>query len=441
MKRWLAILGTIASVVYFGYVRESEARGLRRCRSLTCLPCPPAACPSPAPPVGLCYDAFGPAGYGTGLMPGTTPAIPPPVPPRTAGKLHALLLVDDANKDTGAANRAGAARLEKLLRDGLPPGRIGTIQTLTGPITADVTRSRLHAVEAGPDDTLLVYYAGAAVYDEAARTYVLTPTAGIGIPRTELRAEMLLQKARLTVLLTDPTAHKVPVEGLVPLPVPPGRAALEGLFFRHRGLIDWNAAAANETAFPRGDEGGLFTLALVRELVGVPDGASWSGLFDAVRSGTDQLFKDLRRAVLQSDMVPDDVKRLYRDQASQTPTALTPFDEVQPGAASGSALLARLSSSPPPATPVIAVAVAPPALPPPALGRPAELAVHLPAGVPLFIEGRPTRQMGEARRFVTPALEPDRVYTYTLRAELPTGPVTRQVQVRAGRVVTVRLGL
>jgi hypothetical protein len=78
MKRWLTILGAIASVVYFGYVRESDVRASRRCRSLTCQPCPPAACPSPGLPVGQYYDPAGPAGYGPALLPWTAPATRPP---------------------------------------------------------------------------------------------------------------------------------------------------------------------------------------------------------------------------------------------------------------------------------------------------------------------------------------------------------------------------
>jgi hypothetical protein len=55
------------------------------------------------------------------------PPVPPVRPPKPAGKVHALLLVDDANKDTGVPNKAGAALLEKLLREGLPADRLGVL--------------------------------------------------------------------------------------------------------------------------------------------------------------------------------------------------------------------------------------------------------------------------------------------------------------------------
>jgi uncharacterized protein (TIGR03000 family) len=434
MKRWLAVLATLAAVSYFGYVRESDARGLRRGRAAACRPCPP---PCPAP-VWWC-SAPEPAAAPVAPVPPpptavappettptpevTTPPAPPPPPPPAAeapGKLHALFLVDDTNKDTGVPNKAGATLLERVLRAGLPAARLGTVETLTGEaVTRDRVRATLAALAVGPRDALVCYYAGAATYNEAARTYLLTPAAaaGAGLPRDDLRAALLDRHAQLTVLLTDTTSNPALPEMLPPLPAPAGPAQLEALFFRNRGVVDLQAAAASENAFPRGNEGGLFTLALVEELTRRRPGgppASWPALVDEVRATTDRLYKDFRRAVLASDKVADDDKRPYRDQPAQTPTTLTPLDQVSP--------------------------VAPPSAPTDA-GEPALILVRIPAGATLFIEDRPTEQTGATRRFETPDLEPGRVYTYTLRAELPRGDgtatETHKVSVSAGETAQV----
>jgi uncharacterized protein (TIGR03000 family) len=417
----LAVLGVIAAVVYFGYVRESEARALRRCRSLTCQPCVPADClalgPQAGPPSG------GVTVPGTGLPPSgvTGGAARPPQPtPRPPGKLHALLLVDDANKDTGVPNKAGAALLEKLLREGIPAQRLGTVVTLAGDaVTPDSVRARLAELNVGSDDTLVAYYAGAAIYNENTRSYLLTPAAAAGtsLPRSELRTELLLQKARLTVLLTDTPATTALPDMVQPLPALEGPFRLDGLLLRHRGIVDLHASAANESAFTRGNEGGLFTLALARELAKAKADTTWPALVDTVRAETDRLYKEFRRDVLRSDRIPDAVKRAYREQTAQTPTALTPLDQVGP--------VPPGSESPAPEA-----------------GQPADLVVYLPEGVRLFIEDRPTRQTTAERRFETPPLEPGRVYTYTLRAEQPGAAAaeTKRVQVRAGEVVAVRFG-
>jgi len=57
-------------------------------------------------------------------------------------------------------------------------------------------------------------------------------------------------------------------------------------------------------------------------------------------------------------------------------------------------------------------------------GASARLMVHLPAGARLTIDGTPTQQMDSVREFVSPPLQADRNFTYTLRADINGRTVT-----------------
>lgn len=73
----------------------------------------------------------------------------------------------------------------------------------------------------------------------------------------------------------------------------------------------------------------------------------------------------------------------------------------------------------------------------------ATIIVRLPAEARLTIDGSPTTSTSAERTFVTPPLTPEKVYHYTLRAEMQRDgkPVTetRDVTVRAGRETRVNL--
>jgi uncharacterized protein (TIGR03000 family) len=71
------------------------------------------------------------------------------------------------------------------------------------------------------------------------------------------------------------------------------------------------------------------------------------------------------------------------------------------------------------------------------------LRVHLPADVTLFVEGKRTNSVSNIRQFVSPPLDPNKDYHYTLRAEMTrdgkTLTTTRRVEVRAGKTEEVYL--
>jgi uncharacterized protein (TIGR03000 family) len=440
MTRWLAV---VAAVACLGLVGDADAHVFRHCHEG--VPAPASADDWLAgwnwacgcwgqfgfmgftPPVAAATVTGTPATSGPAAPPtpgpGPSPQVTrPPTPPAAPGKLHVLLLVDDANPNAGPANKAGAALLEKTLRGGVPEDRLGKVETLSGSaLTPDRIRARIIALGVRPQDAVVGYYSGAMDYDEPTRAYTLNPTGGGRFPRADLREALLARRAALTVLLTDAPAYRVLPEMLPPHQLPAGPFNLERLVFQNRGIVDVHAAAAGEMAFPRGGEGGLFTLAVVDELRRIaPDGpgVAWPSLVDRIRATTDRLYVEYRRAVLSSDKVSAEDKRVYREQAHQTPTVLTPLDQVRP--------------------------VAPPAGSKPAATSPraAEIVVHVPAGAKVFVEERPTRQTGPDRHFETAELLPGRAYTYAIRAEQDRGgrtvSQTKRVTVRAGERATVR---
>jgi uncharacterized protein (TIGR03000 family) len=71
----------------------------------------------------------------------------------------------------------------------------------------------------------------------------------------------------------------------------------------------------------------------------------------------------------------------------------------------------------------------------------AHLDVRVPANAQVWVEGQQTRQTGPEREFVSPPLDPNRSYTYDLRARWEENgrmvDRTRQVPVRAGERRTV----
>jgi uncharacterized protein (TIGR03000 family) len=78
-------------------------------------------------------------------------------------------------------------------------------------------------------------------------------------------------------------------------------------------------------------------------------------------------------------------------------------------------------------------------------GQRAYLVVQIYPDATLTVDGTPTKQKGELRRFYTPPLEPGKTYHYTLVAEWMPGnnyetyTVTRKVRVEAGKEVPVDL--
>ncbi len=449
MKKWLAVLGVLAAVMYFGATRDLDARLLRwracACPPSDCQPCAPdASAVMLALPVVLrdWPPAYGPRGA---VKPPPAPTVKseepkapaepetPPVPtepkPRPpVSKLYLVLLADDKAADGGAANKAGAALIERLVRDGVTKDRLGSVVALVGAdATAETLRDRLAGLPIRADDAVLCYYSGPVTYDDATKAYTLAP-AGTKLPRADLLAELQLQFRGQIVLLTDAPANVVRVE-VPPFEFPPVVAPLEKLLIGPKRVIDLHAAAPGEAAFARGSEGGFFTLAAVQELADGPQ--SWPEFTAAVTATTGRLYKQFRTAVLMSDAVPAELKRLYREQPTQTPS--TP---PTPDMSSAVPVLPQaLPALPPPERVAKLTSDSPP--------RPAEIVVRVPIGAKLWIDGEPTRQTATERRFETPPLKSGKTYGYRLRVEFSKdGRPTvweRRIEIRAGEEKVVAI--
>jgi uncharacterized protein (TIGR03000 family) len=78
---------------------------------------------------------------------------------------------------------------------------------------------------------------------------------------------------------------------------------------------------------------------------------------------------------------------------------------------------------------------------PPSDDRPAYLKVYIPAGARLLVEGTPTKQTGELRRFESPPLTAGRNYVYSLKAIWTANgkevSKEQQARVQAGNETTV----
>ena len=99
----------------------------------------------------------------------------------------------------------------------------------------------------------------------------------------------------------------------------PGPAGLEKLFFGTQGIVDVHGCSAGEFAAARGNFGGCFTQAFVREF-GRPAG-SWADMLETVKFSTNTLFKSYRLEVLESEDLQPAAKTSYRNQESQIPAA------------------------------------------------------------------------------------------------------------------------
>jgi uncharacterized protein (TIGR03000 family) len=71
----------------------------------------------------------------------------------------------------------------------------------------------------------------------------------------------------------------------------------------------------------------------------------------------------------------------------------------------------------------------------------ARISIHVPPHARVFFDGAPTQQPGEFRQFVSPPLEPNRTYTYEIRAAWTengdTVVHTRELEVRRGQELKI----
>jgi uncharacterized protein (TIGR03000 family) len=336
--------------------------------------------------------------------------------PRNLSKLHLVLLTDNEAKDAGKAHVAGADLIVQLFKNGIRAERLGAIARLdTADLTPDTINRKLQGVPVKPDDTLLVYYSGAAEFDDGTMNVTLTPSSGMNrFPREDMKKHAMAKGARLTILLTDPASKSVLAEPAKKAETPdPGPAGLEKLFFSTQGIVDVHGCSAGEFAAARGNYGGCFTQAFVREF-GRPTG-SWADMLESVKFSTNNLFKSYRLEVLKSDDVQPTAKTIYRSQESQIPTQMTPVDNLKPAAPPGGAM-------------------------PPVDGKqPAKIYLRVPERAVVMIDGQPTIQTGTERGYETPPLSTTDSQYYDVRVELNGWAGVYRIEVRGGANVMADL--
>lgn len=349
----------------------------------------------------------------------------PPVMPLTAARIHLLTLVDSDVKELGKVHTAGADLITNLLKAGIRGERFGKVIRLgSAELVPNTITQAIKDLEAAPDDTIVVYYAGAVEFDETSMGFKLTPSqAPNKWPREELKKALDAKNVRLVVLLSDSASERVLADPSSKPELPePGPTVLEKWFFGYKGIVDVHSCSAGEFAAARGSAGGCFTLAFVREF-GRPAG-SWADMLEGVKFATNNLFKSYRLDVLRSDDLAPAAKATYRNQESQIPAMLTPIENVKP-AGSG-------AQSVPTLTPPIVLTLQ-------RESKPAQLQLRVPAGAAVWIDGQQTAQVGPERLFETSPIETDQNRECEIRMEFKGWVGVYRVALTGGRTTKIEL--
>jgi S1-C subfamily serine protease len=206
---------------------------------------------------------------------------------RPASTLHALFLIDDADPNLTASVHRDFRRLRTLLEAGLPAGRY-RIKAVHGRNPYTIVRqiaAALRGMPVGANDSLLCYYSGHGAF---IGQYHMLCTCGGGhagtytnVSRLRLAQALLMKRARLTMLITDCCSNfsSGPLQEIVPMSRPGFRAgALEQLFFRHKGWVDFTAASPGQSAY-----NDVFTPSFCETCASPLSNQTWASVIDTTR--------------------------------------------------------------------------------------------------------------------------------------------------------------
>jgi hypothetical protein len=258
-----------------------------------------------------------------------------PAPAQDGGRVFALLVLD-TDAHIAGLERDGQG-IVSVLQKGLGgPTRLN-LDVLSGAdVRPDAILTYYRTVRSSPNDVLLCYYSGHGATIEG-RGHVLTTSYGNLLRRT-LRAAMEARRPRLAVLLTDCCSTLIkprrgpPAPG-APAPQPPRLSPLlRCLFLQHRGTVDVTSSSFAESSWSDSDRGGFFTSALcnvlgtgeVEPFDQDNDGfVTWTEVFDAVRSQTQEIYRGFRKDLLRGDQerLGADVAVALKRQVDQVPQA------------------------------------------------------------------------------------------------------------------------
>jgi hypothetical protein len=238
--------------------------------------------------------------FGLSLMAGTAVTAGPAPELR---KVHALLVIDTLSGLGGSVELDGE-RLERLLRNNLPPER-AEIRVLTGKdVEADGILAYYQNLKATSDDALFFYYAGHGATDSTKGHFLAVhELKAKPLLRADLLQSMQQHRPGLVVIMTDCCSNRFKLPGkfrrvyeeegtaktLQPL--------LRCLLYQSRGVVDITAASG-DVAFGDDHDGGIFTRSfdkLVRSGTSLLDAdhdgfVSWQEFFPRLQAETKGAF-------------------------------------------------------------------------------------------------------------------------------------------------------
>ena len=260
-----------------------------------------------------------------------------------AQEVHALLIIQGNDMNIRAGVEKNESHLKKLMgrvsahcpvrltvlkSEGtgtvttmsLTDGKASDIQeTQQGPITSGQVEKWLNAVDAKPNDTVLIYYTGFGLISASG--------SGDDLARADLSAALNEHPARLKMLITDmdgPNVDESDTPAVKFNRVVPKNQKGKGSFFKHlfleyKGMLDITAASPGEYAWMRRNSGGFFTEALIGSMDAASDANAhmfltlnaWAEVFAHAQKSVQEMFAQARN---QSSL-------LGVEQTTQTPVA------------------------------------------------------------------------------------------------------------------------
>ncbi len=298
-------------------------------------------------------------------------------------RIHALLVFDTRDGQIGNVLRKDLVDVRNWFTAQLDPSQIAGEQpkVLSGAsATAEEVLEFCNTVDPGPQDTVFVYIGShGEAYDDDDHAVILGHKR---LPRSRIMSLLQKKSPRLTVLITDSCFGGLPAAGVGAGPAPGARPEakykrlMDDLFIQAKGVVNINSCAPGELAW-NGRGGGLMTQALIdvfqkgRQGFGKDDErVTWPEMVDAIQEEVDRKYSELKRHMDPAERGAEALER----QTSQT---LYQFANL-PGAVA--------SRSPRKPAPARTAAVE---TRPATDTRAAFLEVELPAGVTLFLDGKP----------------------------------------------------
>lgn len=204
-----------------------------------------------------------PAIYGAGLLaPCATFA-------QETGRCVALIIADTNDPAIGRHVRLDMINMARLFEQNIPPASRVLVRRFGDQVAPDGILAAVDRAPVGPQDALVVYYAGHGAFDQ--RGQFLATGAG-PLHRGDLLAAIRRKAPRLGVLITDtcsvyqasPAMPAVPTPKSGPVIRPAARIspAFWHLLWKTRGMVDLSGSKPGQYAYGNDQLGGIFTASL-----------------------------------------------------------------------------------------------------------------------------------------------------------------------------------